>query len=116
MFCAGLWETDALSVTGVLGEDITIQCSHSYAFNNIKYFCKEKCKEEDILISSKEKNGNSREKYSISDEGNTFYVTISHLTEDDSGTYRCGIERTGLDTYIKVVLTVKEGKLILHCA
>lgn len=116
VFCAGLWETKAMSETGVLGEEITIKCSHSNAFSNVKYFCKDACRNEDILISSQGEKPNSSEKYRINDAGNTFYVTISHLTEDDSRTYWCGIKRFAFDTYIKVVLTVKEGKLIQHCA
>lgn len=105
-----------MSETGVLGEEITIKCSHTNAFSKVKYFCKDLCKNEDILISSRGEKPNSSEKYRINDTGNTFYVTISHLTEDDSGTYWCGIDRFAFDTYIKVVLTVKEGKLIQHCA
>lgn len=111
VFCAGLQETEAVSVTGVSGGKITIKCSHVNAFSNVKYFCKGACKDEDVLISSRQK---SNEKYSISDKGNTFYVNISHLTEDDSGTYWCGIDRFGLDTYDEVVLTVTEGESI-HC-
>ncbi|XP_040043503.2 CMRF35-like molecule 1 isoform X1 [Gasterosteus aculeatus] len=101
----GLWKTEALSETGMAGKEVTIRCSHSYASTNVKYFCKGACDEEDILVrSSKHKDSNG--KYSIKDEGNTFTVTISGLTEDDSGTYWCGIERVGVDTYNEVVLTV----------
>uniref|UniRef100_A0AAQ4R904 Ig-like domain-containing protein n=1 Tax=Gasterosteus aculeatus aculeatus TaxID=481459 RepID=A0AAQ4R904_GASAC len=93
-----------LSETGMAGKEVTIRCSHSYASTNVKYFCKGACDEEDILVrSSKHKDSNG--KYSIKDEGNTFTVTISGLTEDDSGTYWCGIERVGVDTYNEVVLT-----------
>ncbi|XP_074554862.1 uncharacterized protein LOC141810900 [Halichoeres trimaculatus] len=106
----GLWETAALQVTGVSGQNIEIKCSHSYASSNFKYFCKGACNDEDVLISSKWRKQDSRTKYSIRDTGNIFYVTIFRLTESDSGTYWCGIERTGIDTYNKVVLTVKEGK------
>ncbi|XP_034411000.1 CMRF35-like molecule 1 isoform X2 [Cyclopterus lumpus] len=102
----GLWETEAMSVTGVLGKEVTIKCSHSYAFTNVKYFCKGACLK--VLISSRANKKVPNEKYSIVDKGNTFSVTIFHLTADDSGTYSCGIERIGLDTYIEVVLTVIE--------
>ncbi|XP_022052259.1 CMRF35-like molecule 1 [Acanthochromis polyacanthus] len=105
----GLWETEALSVEGKVGKEVTIKCSHSNAGSNVKYFCKDPCKNEDILVTSKETNeDDSNGKYSIKDEGNTFTVTISDLTEDDSGAYWCGIERFGVDTYNKVVLTVKK--------
>uniref|UniRef100_A0A8C2WRF9 Ig-like domain-containing protein n=1 Tax=Cyclopterus lumpus TaxID=8103 RepID=A0A8C2WRF9_CYCLU len=100
-------------LTGVLGKEVTIKCSHSYAFTNVKYFCKGACLK--VLISSRANKKVPNEKYSIVDKGNTFSVTIFHLTADDSGTYSCGIERIGLDTYIEVVLTVIEGELIEHC-
>lgn len=107
---AGFWETEANTVTGVLGEDITIPCSHYNAFSNYKYFCKAPCKNTDILISSGEKRAASIGRYNISDEGNTVYVTISELTEDDAGIYWCGVSRFGFDTYVKIDLRVIEGE------
>lgn len=115
VLCTGLWETEAVPVTGELGEQITITCSHANAFYNVKYFCKGACRDKDILISSRKNKKDPNEKYSIRDEGNTFFVTISHLTDDDSGTYWCGIDRIGFDTFNEVVLTVIEGELIQHC-
>ncbi|AWP06010.1 Hypothetical protein SMAX5B_007422 [Scophthalmus maximus] len=105
---SGLWETEAVSVTGKLWGDITIKCSHSNAISNVKYFCKGACTNEDVLINSREKTKYPKGKYSIIDKGNTFSVTISRLTLDDAGSYWCGIDRVGLDTYNKVVLTVIE--------
>ncbi|CAK6968364.1 uncharacterized protein LOC128371398 [Scomber scombrus] len=99
-------KTEAMSVTGELGAKIEIGCSHSNAFTNVKYFCNNACSNEDILISSKKRDSNGT--YSIKDEGNTFFVTISKLTMDDSGTYWCGIERALWDTYSEVILTVKK--------
>ncbi|XP_038569950.1 CMRF35-like molecule 7 [Micropterus salmoides] len=106
----GLRETETVSVIGELGKDITIKCTHVNAFSNIKYFCKGACQDADILISSRKKEKGSNDKYSIIDEGNTFKVTIFHLTQKDSGTYWCGIERIGVDTYNMVDLTVIMGK------
>ncbi|XP_034453603.1 uncharacterized protein LOC117769088 isoform X2 [Hippoglossus hippoglossus] len=103
----GFWKTEAISVEGELGGDVTIQCSHAYASDNIKYFCKDPCKDEDVLIRSSQI---STGKYSIIDEGSTFNVTISRLTEGDAGKYWCGIERAVKDTYKEVVLTVVKGK------
>ncbi|KAG7486953.1 CMRF35-like molecule 1 [Solea senegalensis] len=105
-YIGGLWQTEAVSLTGELGKDVTVTCSHTNAFSKIKYFCKGACNDEDILISSSVGGKDVRGKYSISDEGNSFHVTISHLTEEDSGTYWCGIKRFGPDTYTKVNLTV----------
>ncbi|XP_034542933.1 transmembrane domain-containing protein TMIGD3-like [Notolabrus celidotus] len=103
----GLWETAAL--TGDSGGEIKIKCSHSYASTNVKYFCRGACYDKDVLISSRKKKKDSNGRYSISDEGNTFFVTISSLTEGDSGIYWCGVDRVGADTYIQVDLTVKRG-------
>ena len=110
--CAGFWTTEAVSVEGVLGRDVTIKCSHTDAKSNVKYFCKDPCEDEDVLITSRQI---SRGRYKIIDEGNTFYVTISRLTEGDTGTYRCGIERSLWDTFNKVVLTVVKGELSPRC-
>uniref|UniRef100_A0A3Q3FWQ8 Ig-like domain-containing protein n=1 Tax=Labrus bergylta TaxID=56723 RepID=A0A3Q3FWQ8_9LABR len=96
--------TAAMSVTEVSGKKITIICSHTYATSNVKYFCKGACNDADILITSRTTDHSN--KYSLKDEGNTFSVTISDLTVADSGTYWCGIERVGVDTYNQVVLTV----------
>lgn len=106
----GLRETEAISATGTAGKEIKIKCSHSNAFYNVKYFCKEPCQDEDILITSGEMNKDSDGRYSIEDNGNTFTVTISGLTEGDSGTYWCGIDRIGIDTYNEVVLTVTKDE------
>lgn len=104
VFCAGSRETEGTSLTGSQGEKITITCSHSNAYYNPKYFCKAPCSYKDVLVSTVDET--TSQKYSIRDEGNTFYVTISDLTEDDSGTYWCGIDRMVADTYKQVVLQV----------
>ncbi|XP_060882814.1 uncharacterized protein LOC132954294 [Labrus mixtus] len=104
LLLGALWETAAMSVTEVSGKKITIICSHAYATSNVKYFCKGACNNADILITSRTMAHSN--KYSLQDEGNTFSVTIFDLTVADSGTYWCGIERIGVDTYNQVVLTV----------
>uniref|UniRef100_A0A8C6P7P9 Immunoglobulin domain-containing protein n=1 Tax=Nothobranchius furzeri TaxID=105023 RepID=A0A8C6P7P9_NOTFU len=106
MFCPGLWEAKA--ITGEVGNPIEVKCSHTYADTNVKYFCKDPCYDKDVLITSKTI---SNKKYTIREEGNTFYVTIHNLKLEDSGTYWCGIERVGADTYNKVLLTVIQGEL-----
>ncbi|XP_060938546.1 CMRF35-like molecule 1 isoform X2 [Limanda limanda] len=107
IFQGGFWKTEAISVKGNLGGDVTIKCTHLIAYWNFKYFCKDPCEDEDVLIRS---NEISTGRYSIKEEGNTFYVTISRLTEGDAGTYWCGIDRVGKDSFKEVVLTVVKGK------
>ncbi|CAB1443204.1 unnamed protein product [Pleuronectes platessa] len=107
ILAGGFWKTEAITVEGELGGHVTITCSHINAHGNVKYLCKAPCKNEDVLIKS---NEISKGRYSITDEGNTFYVTISRLTESDAGTYQCRIERVGYDTFQEVILTVVKGK------
>lgn len=109
-FCTGLRLADGEEHTGVTGGMVVIQCTHSNAHSNVKYFCREPCKDADVLVKSRESHQPER-RYSIKDEGNTFLVTISDLEIKDSGAYRCGVERIGPDTYKKVFLNVTEGEL-----
>ncbi|XP_043970403.1 CMRF35-like molecule 7 isoform X2 [Gambusia affinis] len=102
----GVFQIETMSVTGTVGGSVTITCSHSYATTNVKYFCKGACDGADIMIKSRPMQQEG--KYSIKDNGNTFYVTISNLEMSDGGVYWCGIERVGVDTYSKVTLTVAE--------
>lgn len=109
VFCTGLRPADGEEHTGVAGDVVVIRCSHSNAHSNVKYFCREPCKNEDVLVTSQETKPDG--KYTIKDEGNMFLVTISDLEIKDSGAYRCGIERIGVDTFKRVVLNVREGEL-----
>lgn len=114
VFCVGLWEAESISVTGALHQEIKITCSHTNAGSNVKYFCRGDCGYEDVLITSRVTDKDSKRKYSIKDEGNTFFVTIYDLKETDSGLYWCGIERAGVDTYNRVDLIVTKGEVILY--
>uniref|UniRef100_A0A3B4U036 Immunoglobulin V-set domain-containing protein n=1 Tax=Seriola dumerili TaxID=41447 RepID=A0A3B4U036_SERDU len=105
---AATWTEGAIiNEEGFEGGEVSFQCSYKFAWKNDKYFCKDECKEaEDILATVKsEQNKDSWSKYSIKDEGNTFFVTISRLTQDDAGIYWCGIERVGFDTYNELHLS-----------
>ncbi|XP_033826658.1 CMRF35-like molecule 7 [Periophthalmus magnuspinnatus] len=106
LLLGGFWavEVEAFPLSAEEGKTLVIECSHSNAHGNIKYFCKDPCDYRDVLIMSRQKDQNRR--YSINDTGNTFYVTISGLTKEDSGVYWCGVERVGKDTYNYVSITV----------
>ncbi|CAL8239298.1 unnamed protein product [Gadus morhua 'NCC'] len=102
--CCMTW-TEALTVKGLVGGTVRIKCTHTNARSNTKYFCKGECRDKDVLITSK--TGGS-EKYSIEDNGNTFFTTIRNLLLKDTGNYRCGIGRIGPDTYVEVYLKVDD--------
>ncbi|XP_064857153.1 hepatitis A virus cellular receptor 1-like [Oncorhynchus nerka] len=84
-------------------------CSFTLAGNNNKYFCKGTCSGRDILVETKRSKNVTQGRYSIEDKGDVFYVTIKSLMKTDSGTYWCGVERSGLDSYQKVHLTVTDA-------
>ncbi|XP_072319716.1 uncharacterized protein [Eucyclogobius newberryi] len=107
IFLGGFWavKVEALLFSAEEGNELVIQCSHTNAHGNMKYFCKKPCTDDrHVLIWSQPRNPNSR--YRIRDSGNSFSVTITDLTMDDSGEYWCGIQRVGIDTYNYVLITV----------
>ncbi|XP_073326747.1 polymeric immunoglobulin receptor-like [Pagrus major] len=61
---------------------------------NIKFFCKEECKAEDILIKTEDvraQNGRFSTEYKVESSGRgVLTVTITDLTKSDAGRYRCG--------------------------
>ncbi|XP_051560254.1 CMRF35-like molecule 5 [Myxocyprinus asiaticus] len=99
--------TNEINIHGYSGRYLTILCSHTWAQNNRKYFCRDPCKNEDILVAS-DRSPNGRFRLDDSGEG-IFSVTISELQESDSGVYWCGVDRpVAVDTYNKVTLTVSK--------
>ncbi|XP_059902394.1 CMRF35-like molecule 1 [Gadus macrocephalus] len=103
--CCMTW-TETLTVNGSVGGTVRIECTHTNAYTNKKYFCKGKCKDvKDVLISTSTRGS---DRYSIKDNGNTFITTMRDLRLEDTGTYWCGIHRFPLDTYVKVCLKVNK--------
>ncbi|XP_043101043.1 natural cytotoxicity triggering receptor 2-like [Puntigrus tetrazona] len=98
--------TDQADLHGYSGKGITITCSHSWASTNIKYFCRDPCKDEDVLVKSDQ---SPKGRYTLKDHGDgTFTVNIIDLQETDSGVYWCGVERAGCDTFNKINLIVSK--------
>ncbi|XP_031673172.1 uncharacterized protein LOC116363984 isoform X2 [Oncorhynchus kisutch] len=105
-------ESAGINVKGVVAGQVKIKCSHTWAGDNEKYFCKIKCYHRDRLVQTEgNKNYIEKGRYTIEDLRNgVSYVTIKNLRKTDSGTYWCGVERYGPDTYQEVHLTVTDGK------
>ncbi|XP_055762529.1 CMRF35-like molecule 3, partial [Salvelinus fontinalis] len=93
----------------VVGGQVMFGCSFTWAGTNNKYFCNGTCSDEDILVETKGSKTVTQGRYSIEDKGDVFYVTIKDLMKTDSGTYWCGVERYGPDTYQEVHLTVTDA-------
>uniref|UniRef100_A0A8C1U235 Ig-like domain-containing protein n=1 Tax=Cyprinus carpio TaxID=7962 RepID=A0A8C1U235_CYPCA len=106
---------DEMKILGHSGKTVTITCSHSWAATNVKYFCRDPCKDsKDILVKSDQ---SPTGRYTLKDSGEgTFTVNITDLQESDSGIYWCGVNRSGFDTYQKVNLTVSNGKNDAYCS
>ncbi|KAL7852165.1 hypothetical protein SRHO_G00179500 [Serrasalmus rhombeus] len=114
-FCVVIWillsemavVVSDVSVSGHVGGSVKIECSHWFARNSTKYFCRDPCRDQDMLI----KSGQSPTgRYTLEDSGRgDFTVTITDLQTSDAGTYWCGVERSLKDTYHEVLLTVTDA-------
>ncbi|XP_071314929.1 polymeric immunoglobulin receptor-like isoform X2 [Trachinotus anak] len=113
---SGLVSANPPVFTGPEGGSGTITCTFTVS-GSWRFFCKEECKEEDVLIRTDGVRANSG-RYSInykkkrSSGGGILSVTIKHLTQSDSGWYRCGLgESTVPDTFQDFEVRVSDGLL-----
>ncbi|XP_029601391.1 CMRF35-like molecule 1 [Salmo trutta] len=108
-------ESVITKAAGVVGGQVTIQCSYAdkwFGKSNDKYFCRKNCDSyNDILVQTqKNKNYIERGRYTIHDKRNgDFTVTIKNLVKSDSGTYWCGVDRSIKVSYQEVRLTVTDA-------
>ncbi|XP_045565609.1 CMRF35-like molecule 8 [Salmo salar] len=100
----------SVTETAFLGGEATIRCNYPEVYKDrMKYFCKEDSEyncEYQISGTHNEKLG----RYSLSKRRRERFstVTISDLTEDDTGTYWCGVETSRTEQlYITLITQVK---------
>uniref|UniRef100_A0A3Q1IUY8 Ig-like domain-containing protein n=1 Tax=Anabas testudineus TaxID=64144 RepID=A0A3Q1IUY8_ANATE len=94
------------------GGSVSISCPYeSQDQNNMKYICRgnqpSSCLQQALITSNNRRNT----QFSLTDdkESRKFTVTITSLTQKDSGSYLCGVKRnTGLDVFSAVDLEVRE--------
>ncbi|XP_042347768.1 polymeric immunoglobulin receptor-like isoform X2 [Plectropomus leopardus] len=84
--------------TGPEGGTGIINC-HISLVGNVKFFCKDECKAEDILIKTEDVRAqsgrySSEYKNDSNDGVGILAVTIRNLTKSDAGRYRCGLGKT----------------------
>lgn len=85
---------------------------------SMKFFCREQCKEEDVLIKTGGARAN-RDRYSIeykdgSSGRGILHMTFTHLSKSDSGQYRCGLGKSLLpDSFWDFEIRVSDGKFLL---
>ncbi|XP_042347772.1 polymeric immunoglobulin receptor-like isoform X2 [Plectropomus leopardus] len=79
------------------GGTVSIKCTLTLS-GNMKFFCKDECKAEDILIKTEDvraQSGRFSIKYKNASSGRGILtVTITNVTKSDSGRYRCGLGKT----------------------
>ncbi|KAL6481970.1 hypothetical protein MHYP_G00100500 [Metynnis hypsauchen] len=104
----------AVKLTGRVDDHVSFSCFHLWASTNVKYFCRWGCSDKDVLIRSDGvgkivKKG----RYSLYDRGRGHItITIAGLWKSDSGKYWCGVERSGMDTFQEVFLTVLDAPMV----
>ncbi|XP_033981478.1 polymeric immunoglobulin receptor-like [Trematomus bernacchii] len=86
----GLVSAQLSVFSGIEGADVTVKCSIP-SFGIRKFFCKEPCDKEDILIETTDATA-QRGRYSIDYKDRVLSVTITQLTKSDSRRYRCGAD------------------------
>ncbi|XP_047231233.1 polymeric immunoglobulin receptor-like isoform X2 [Girardinichthys multiradiatus] len=94
------------------GSSLTVICSFGSS-GRTKSFCRGGCREEEVLVQT-DGDRAQRGRYSIEYDagpasGAVLLVTVTHLTQSDSGRYRCRMDKTLLaDLFRDFSITVTE--------
>ncbi|XP_028259984.1 polymeric immunoglobulin receptor-like [Parambassis ranga] len=93
------------------GGSVSISCPYESVYqNNLKYICRgnqpSTCLQQAVVISDSKQTT----QFTLTDDRKSqFTVTITNLTQKDSGSYLCGVHRnTGLDVFSAVELEVTD--------
>ncbi|XP_027139465.1 polymeric immunoglobulin receptor-like [Larimichthys crocea] len=90
---------------------VSFSCPYKSQYQeNLKYICRgnqlSTCLQQALVTSDRQQNGQFR--LTDEKESRKFTVTITNLTQRDSGSYLCGVRRnTGLDVFLAVEVEVK---------
>ncbi|XP_026223974.1 polymeric immunoglobulin receptor-like [Anabas testudineus] len=111
----GLVSAKLTIYTGAEGGNGTINCYLNLP-GSTKFFCRNQCKEEDILVKTDgvtANNGRYSVKYSDGSSGRGILsVTITNLIKSDSGPYRCGLGKSSTpDSYSDFEIRVSDDLL-----
>ncbi|XP_047216463.1 uncharacterized protein LOC124865429 isoform X2 [Girardinichthys multiradiatus] len=104
---------EAATLYGASGENISFLCLF-HSFGTLKILCRETCEGENLLIRTSDdtaQSGRYTIKY-IREASRTYSVlsvSISELTQSDSGLYRCGLGDSSSSSYQDFRLVVAEG-------
>ncbi|RXN33112.1 polymeric immunoglobulin receptor-like protein [Labeo rohita] len=114
----------SISVTGYSGGGVIITCRYDRKYTaKAKYFCRgqkpnilqpKRCS--DLIKTEVKEKWVDKGRFSLYDNTSAavFTVTIRDLSEQDSGTYQCGVDISGqIDSYTEVNLTVISGSSLI---
>ncbi|KAL7845233.1 hypothetical protein AOLI_G00234250 [Acnodon oligacanthus] len=101
-------------VMGYSGGGVLIKCRYETRYtSNPKYLCTGSwlCMLKQIWTNGKNEWMNLG-RFSLFDDTRAaqFWVLITELTVEDSGTYQCGVEKSGFDIYSPVELKIEEAQ------
>ncbi|XP_072222470.1 uncharacterized protein [Leuresthes tenuis] len=98
------------------GSSLTVGCSFNFD-GSTKYFCRGKGKE-NVLVQTdgdRVQSGRYSIRYVEALVGGVLYVTISQLTQSDSGRYTCYLKRSGFfDGSTEFTISVTDGEFLLN--
>uniref|UniRef100_A0A672KTW1 Ig-like domain-containing protein n=1 Tax=Sinocyclocheilus grahami TaxID=75366 RepID=A0A672KTW1_SINGR len=96
------------------GRGVIITCRYDREYKkNAKYFCRGEWSTCSELIKTVKKSkwvDSGRFSLYVNTRAAVFTVTFRDLSEQDSGTYYCGVEKLGPDRYTEVNLNVVTGE------
>ncbi|XP_059184718.1 CMRF35-like molecule 9 [Centropristis striata] len=108
-------EVKTLYINGRVGESVHFTCSGwdsvTSVRENDKYFCYSPCTDKVHIINKAAfKRTTYKGRVELTNSGESLFVTFKNLHESDSGTYYCGVDRWGKDSFIEVNLKVTDAK------
>ncbi|XP_029293424.1 CMRF35-like molecule 3 [Cottoperca gobio] len=107
-------EMKHLNIKGHVGENVTFKCSNWNTWTSVKsnnkYFCKSPCSEDKHIIRAAFGKTTHEKRITLTNTAEALSVTFTHLQKSDSNTYYCGVDRTGLDAFIRVNLNVIDAE------
>ncbi|XP_075946978.1 uncharacterized protein LOC142948729 [Anarhichas minor] len=107
-------EMKPLYINRRVGESVTIKCSDWDAWTdvkeNVKYFCYSPCSEDHHIIGKAAYGEIIYEnRIMLQNKEKSLFVTFTNLQKSDSKTYVCVFEKSGYESFIKVILNVTEA-------
>ncbi|KAJ8265841.1 hypothetical protein COCON_G00149400 [Conger conger] len=90
---------------------VTVRCKYHKSYtDSVKYWCKDKLQLPcSILVKTGGTDTHGRISIRDDKKEGAFYITMTDLTKDDEGQYKCGISQFLFDEKVSVYVHVNEG-------